>query len=246
MGADNVSPAGGVENHSSAMGERQVRAVLFDKDGVLVDSMAMIRAAWVAWAARRGLDPEEVLASIHTTAFELLDRFAPDADPAVELRFIAERQAAFAPSIHAFEGAAELLAALPLGAWAIVTSGRREPATRHLRAAGLPVPSVVVAAEDTPRGKPDPSGYVLAARRLGVDPRECIVVEDAPAGIRAGHDAGAFVLAVATTHAVRDLAEADAIVASLRTVEMRPSPGGGLDVRWAAVSAPAGPSAAPG
>jgi len=228
------------------MDERHARAVLFDKDGVLVDSMAMIRSAWVAWAERRGLDPEQVLASIHTTAFELLARFAPEADPAVELRFISERQASFAPSIHAFEGTAELLAALPHGAWAIVTSGRREPATRHLRAAGLPVPRVVVAAEDTPRGKPDPSGYLLAASMLGVDPRECIVVEDAPAGIRAGHEAGAFVLAVATTHAVGDLAEADAVVASLRAVEMRAGAGGGVDVRWAGVSAPAGPSAAPG
>lgn len=228
------------------MGERHARAVLFDKDGILVDTMAMIRSAWAAWATRRGLDPEEVLGSIHMTAFELLDRFAPEADPAVELRFISEQQAAFAPSIHAFEGTAELLAALPDGAWAIVTSGRREPAIRHLRAAGLPVPRVVVAAEETPRGKPDPSGYVLAAHRLGVDPRECIVLEDAPAGIRAGHGAGAFVLAVATTHAVRDLAEADAVVASLRSVEMRSSAGGGVDVRWTGVSAPAGPSAAPG
>lgn len=223
-----------------------MRAILFDKDGVLLDTMAMIRSAWAEWANARGLDAAEVLASIHMTAFELLDRFAPGADVATELRFIGGRQAALEPSIRAFEGAGELVAGLPAGAWAIVTSARREPAVRHLAAAGIPVPSVLIAAEDTPRGKPDPSGYLLAADRLGVDPVDCVVVEDAPAGIVAGRAAGAFVVAVATTHGADELREADLIVPSLSALAMRPERDG-VRLTWTGVATSrTEPSAAPG
>jgi mannitol-1-/sugar-/sorbitol-6-phosphatase len=206
-------------------------AVLFDKDGVLLDTMAMIRSAWTDWAIKRGIDADEVMASIHMTAYELLARFAPAADPVTEIREIAAMQAVLEPSISAFPGAAELLRTTPEDAWAIVTSARREPATRHLTAAGLPVPRVLISAEDTPRGKPDPSGYILAAQRLGARPRDCIVVEDVPAGIRAGRAAGMFVIAVATTHPAGDLGDADAILPSLSALQAR-SEDGRLRVSW--------------
>ena len=207
------------------MGERRVRAVLFDKDGVLLDTMAMIRSAWAAWATGRGLDAAEVLASIHLTAYELLERFAPSAEPATEIREIAARQAGLEPSIKAFAGATELLRSLPEDAWAIVTSARCEVSTRHLETAGLPVPHVLVCAEDTPRGKPDPAGYLLAAQRLHASPSDCVVVEDAPAGIRAGRAAGMFVVAVATTHDDRELGDADVIVPSLLALRARTEDG---------------------
>ena len=197
------------------MSDLHARAIVFDKDGVLVDTMAMIRAAWSAWAAARGLDREDVLSSIHMTGVELITRFAPSSDPAAELRWISAHQAESGPTIVPFPGARELLARLPRGAWAIVTSGRREPTLRHLQAAGLPLPDVLVAAEDTPRGKPDPAGYLLAAQRLGVPPDDCIAVEDTPAGVRAAADAGMYVVAVTNTHPASELTDADAVVPSL-------------------------------
>jgi mannitol-1-/sugar-/sorbitol-6-phosphatase len=196
------------------------RAIVFDKDGVLLDTMAMIRETWAGWARARGLDPDEVLASIHMTGYELLARFVPTADPGAEFRWIGARQAALEPSIVAFGGAAELISRLPRNAWAVVTSARREVSIRHLGIAGLPVPDVLIAAEDTPRGKPDPAGYRLAAERLGVRADDCVVVEDAPAGVRAARDAGMSVVAVTTTHMADDLREADAIIGSLTQLEV--------------------------
>lgn len=193
---------------------------MFDKDGVLVDTMSVIRATWTAWAARRGLPPDEVLGSIHMTAYELLERFAPSADPAEEIGWISEHQARIQQTVVAFPGARELLDRLPPERWAIVTSGRRAAATRHLEMAGLPVPAVLIAAEDTPRGKPDPSGYLMAAARLGVVPAECLAVEDSPAGVSAAHVAGMTVLGVMNTHLPDELRPANAILASLEELDL--------------------------
>jgi sugar-phosphatase len=196
------------------------RAIVFDKDGVLLDTMPMIREAWAEWARTRGLDAAEVLAHIHMTGYELLERFAPTSDPAAEFRWIGAHQAAAEPKIVAYAGAAELLQRLPRDAWAVVTSARREVSILHLRAGGLPVPEVLIAAEDTPRGKPDPAGYRLAAQRLGVPPGLCVAVEDAPAGVRAARGAGMRVIALTTTHEAGDLTEADAVAASLDRLEV--------------------------
>jgi len=205
--------------------------VLFDKDGVLLDTMAMIRSAWAAWAKGRGLDAAEVLASIHMTAYELLERFAPSADPAKEIREIAARQSGLEPSIKSFAGAAELLESLPEDAWAIVTSARCDVSSRHLTVAGLPVPHVLICSEDTPRGKPDPAGYLLAAQRLNASPGDCVVVEDAPAGIRAGRAAGMFVVALATTPDAAALGEADVVVPSLLSLHAS-GEDGGICLSW--------------
>lgn len=203
---------------------------MFDKDGVLVDTMAMIREAWADWAVARGIDPRDVVESIHLTAYELIDRFAPSADPAEEIRWITRRQSGAERSIAAFAGAAQILGALPPDRWAVVTSARCEAALRHLQIAGLPMPNVLVCAEDTPRGKPDPAGYLLAAERLGIRPRECVAVEDAPAGIRAARGAGMSIIAVATTHAVNELGEADAVISALSQLRVVAA-AGGLEVR---------------
>ena len=193
---------------------------MFDLDGVLVDTMHVIRAAWAGWAADRGLSADEVLASIHMTATELIDRFAPSADPATEIRAIAARQSMLDPKVVAFPGAAQLLEVLPERAWAIVTSARREVAVRHLEMAALPVPAVLISAEDTPRGKPDPAGYRIAAERLRVAPERCLAVEDSPAGLSAALAAGMFAVGITNTHSRRELAHASAIVASLTTIEV--------------------------
>jgi sugar-phosphatase len=204
----------------------RVSAIVFDLDGVLVDSMPAIRSYWVGWAQRRGIPPEEVLASIHLTAEELVRKFAPMLDAKTEARATAVGQAQIETGIAAFEGTRELVAGLPRGVWAVVTSARRELAVRHLELAGLPNPEVLVTAEDTPRGKPDPAGYQLAAAYLGVSPTRCLAVEDSPAGIRAARDAGMTVLAVTNTHVRKDLVEADTIIASLAALRLTTDPNG--------------------
>ena len=193
---------------------------MFDLDGVLVDTMPSIRAAWTRWALARNLAPSEVLGSIHMTGVELARRFAPEVDPYEEVRRISAGQARTETVLARFEGSLELLERLPLDAWAIVTSARLEPAMRHLTMAGLPVPRVLVAAEETPRGKPDPAGYRLAAERLGTAPGDCLAVEDSPGGVRAARDAGMISVGVTNTHEASELHEADALIASLTDLEV--------------------------
>jgi sugar-phosphatase len=111
--------------------------------------------------------------------------------------------------VAAVEGTAQLLQLLPPDAWAIATSGTKDTAMTRLRHTGVPVPSVLITADDVKRGKPNPEAYLLAAARLGVRPENCVVIEDAPAGIRAAHAAGMRVVAVATTHSQAELREAE-------------------------------------
>ena len=167
-------------------------AVLFDCDGVLVDSDAAIVDAWTRWARDLDLDVDTVLASVHgqRSADTVRDFVAPDRRSA-ELDRIDRYELESAGAVHAIPGAAALAASMPDGSWAVVTSGTTVLATARLRGAGLTVPDVLVSANDVQRGKPDPEGYRLAADRLGVAPRDAIVLEDAPAGIRAARAAGA-------------------------------------------------------
>jgi mannitol-1-/sugar-/sorbitol-6-phosphatase len=211
------------------------RAIVFDLDGVLVDTMPAIRAAWAEWALQRNLAPAEVLGSIHMTGVELVRRFAPEADPRAEIEAVAARQRHLETSVERYPGALELLEALPRDRWAVVTSARRAGALRHLTLAGLPQPAVLVTAEDTLRGKPDPAGYRLAAERLDIEPRECVAVEDSPGGVRAARDAGMFTIAVTTTHAPSELVDAGAIVPSVASLRVSLDPGqnlGRVRVRW--------------
>lgn len=217
----------------SAPGRRlsyEVRAILLDLDGVLVDSMPAIRSYWADWARQHGLLPEVLLASLHLTAEELIRTFAPSLDASAEARATATGQAQIETGIVALPGSRELVGQLTLGRWAVVTSARRELAVRHLVLAGLSVPDVLITAEDTPKGKPNPAGYLLAASRLGFPPSHCLAIEDSPAGVRAARDAGMTVLAVATSHSPRDLVEADVIIESLASLRVTTDPKGEGDV----------------
>ena len=207
------------------------RAIVFDLDGVLVDTMPAIRAVWTEWAVGRNLAPAEVLASIHMTGVELIRSFAPDVDPRAELEAIAARQRGLETSVARYPGALDLLESLPAERWAIVTSARRAGAVRHLTMAGLPEPRVLIAAEDTARGKPDPAGYRLAAERMGFDPRQCAAIEDSPGGVRAALDAGMFAIAVATTHAASELDHARVVLTSLAGLRIE-TRAGGIAVSW--------------
>jgi mannitol-1-/sugar-/sorbitol-6-phosphatase len=187
------------------------RGLLFDLDGVLVDSTPAVARVWAGWAHEHGLDPEEVEKKAHgrpsiTTIRELL----PNADHAAEDREVERREIADTDGVIPLPGAMELLQALPLERWAIVTSCTRALAHVRIAAAGLPRPKYLVTATDVRNGKPDPEPYLKGALFLGVPASECVVFEDAPAGIRAGKAAAARVLALRTTAPDTELLEAGA------------------------------------
>jgi sugar-phosphatase len=180
--------------------------ILSDLDGVLVDSHASIMRAWRGWGAAHGV-AGEAIESVQQgrPSGEVIAALAPDVDAAAEARAIDLRQARDVEGVIALPGARELLAGSdPV---AIVTSCTIPLATARLRAVGLPVPQVLVTPERLSLGKPDPEGYLLAAREVGAAPADCVVFEDAPAGIQAGRAAGMHVVGITTTH---DPAELDA------------------------------------
>ncbi|MGW8527257.1 MULTISPECIES: HAD-IA family hydrolase [Nocardiopsidaceae] len=203
------------------MGGYDGATVLFDLDGVLVDSMESVRAGLTAWAAERGLDVDEVLEHSHgRTDIGLARLVAPHLDPVEEARRIEAHEAAAGDGVRALPAALGLLTELDARGrpWAVVTSGGDRIARSRLGTAGLPFPRVLVTADDVTEGKPDPEPYLLGAERMGVSPQRCVVVEDSPNGASAGIAAGMPVLAVATTSPPAELAHATTVVADLAAV----------------------------
>jgi sugar-phosphatase len=176
------------------------RGILFDLDGVLADSTPAVERVWHGWAVEHGFVPEDVVRRAHgrpsiTTIRELL----PEGDHEKENREVERREIADIDGVVPLPGALTLLRSLPENAWTIVTSCTRALARVRITAAGLPMPKLLVTSTDVLRGKPDPEPYLKGAEFLGLAAKDCLVVEDAPAGIRAGKAAGARVLAVRTT-----------------------------------------------
>ena len=203
-------------------------ALLFDLDGVLVDSTACIERTWRRWAAAHALDADAVVRTAHgRRAIETVRLAAPRLDAAAEVAVLVGHEASETDGVLEVPGAAALLAALPPGRWAVVTSGVRAVAEHRLRHVGLPAPPVMVCADEVTHGKPHPEGYLAAAARLGVAPARCLVVEDAPAGLEAARAAGMRALAVATTHAPDDLRGAELIASALDAVTVRVRRAGG-------------------
>jgi mannitol-1-/sugar-/sorbitol-6-phosphatase len=193
-------------------------AVLFDNDGVLVNSMAQVDWAWGAVCDRHGLDRDAVFAVLHgRPARETLSEFVPaDRLDAVNDELLALEMD---PSVHvpAMNGAIEFIGALMDSGlrWAVATSATAPLAASRMGSAGIPTPPVLVTADQVRAGKPAPDPYLLAASRLGVDPARCVVIEDAPSGVAAGRSAGATVIAVRTTHTDSELLGAAHIVDDL-------------------------------
>jgi sugar-phosphatase len=188
-----------------------VQGVLFDLDGVLVDSTAGVTRVWRDWGIRQGLDPTETAHAAHgRRAIDTVRLLAPGLDAEAELRDLERREIADSHDVSAFAGAAALLKSLPPERWAIVTSGTRDLATHRLRTAGLPVPQRMITGSDIENGKPHPEPFQRGAALLALEPSACVAVEDAPNGITSALAAGMPVLAVPTTYPVAELFQASA------------------------------------
>ena len=197
-------------------------AILFDMDGTLVDSRELVERMWLRWAARRGVSPEAILAVAHgRPTYDTMCIVAPELatrEEAASLDAEEAEEAAEQGGETQVPGAAALVAALPRERWAVVTSAGYDLARHRIATVGLPLPVVLIGADNVPRGKPAPDGYRLAAERLGVDPTRTIVFEDTHPGVIAGRAAGARVVGLRTTFPSID--DCDALITDLRAVRL--------------------------
>jgi mannitol-1-/sugar-/sorbitol-6-phosphatase len=200
-------------------------AVIFDMDGTLIDSTPAVLRAWSTWADEHGLTSAEFVRHHGVPSAGVVRAILPVDQQDAGIARINELELTDVAGIVVLAGAAEALAALVEAKNAIATSCTIPLAQARIRAAGLLPPSVLVTADDVARGKPHPDPFLAAAERLGVDPKRCLVVEDAPMGLEAARAAGCFTLAVVTTTPREDL-HADAIVDDLSKVEFQPGSDG--------------------
>lgn len=185
-------------------------AILFDMDGVLVDSSPVIERSWLMWAKDRSLDGSQVLKLIHgRTAVETIKLLAPSLDPYEQWKILIAQELSDARGAPAYDGVSAILSKLPVRSWAIVTSAPRAIALSRLSQSSLPQPDVLVCAEDVQKGKPKPDCYLKAALDLNVEASQCLVIEDSLPGIEAARAAGMEVVGVATTHQRSDLLRAN-------------------------------------
>jgi sugar-phosphatase len=198
------------------------QAILFDLDGVLVDSRKCIEFIWSRWAVQRGLDAAVILRAAHgRRTSETLREIMPDLDIESEVATLDRMEEEETGGILPIPGAADLLRSLPAERWAIVTSGSSAVATLRMRIGGIPSPSVFITAQDVRHGKPSPEGYLTAAYKLGFDPAQCLVIEDTPAGVASGKDAGMKVIAIPGTYPPEKLSGADMLAVSLSALQAR-------------------------
>lgn len=187
------------------------QAMLFDMDGVLVDSTDAVARVWSKWALARGFDPDTVVRAAHgRPSIVTVREFLPDADAHAEDLEVERQEIEDLEGVVAIPGAVALVKSLPANRWIVATSATRALAEVRLGAAGIPVLPIMVTSNDIKRGKPDPEPYLKAAARLGFPASECVVVEDAPAGIRSGKAAGARVIGLPTTSGRAELIKAGA------------------------------------
>ncbi|HEY6402567.1 MAG TPA: HAD-IA family hydrolase [Blastocatellia bacterium] len=181
-------------------------AILFDMDGTLVDSTICVESTWRTWAARHNLDIEKLLQVAHGRQnHETIRLVAPHLETPEEIAFLIRAEEECQDGITAVPGARDFVDMLPVGSWAVVTSAWRKLAELRLNRAGLPLPATLITSDEIERGKPHPDGYLTAAARLGIEPAECLVFEDAPAGIEAAMAAGMNVVGVKTTFSHKEL-----------------------------------------
>src|SRR5579863_1528816 len=206
-------------------------AILFDLDGVLADSTRAVEREWREWAARKGVDGDAVMAVAHgVRTIEVIRRVAPHLDAEAEAAAIENHEAGDQTGVVVMPGAVELVRSIPDGRWGVVTSGSRELAQNRLRHCGVPIPRVLVTSDDVANGKPHPEPYLKGAVGLGFAPEECLVIEDAPAGIQAAHAAGMKVIGMASTYRADALVRADAVIRKLGQIQVTWNGAGKLGV----------------
>ena len=193
------------------MTEIQCAALLFDMDGVLINSTPAVARVWRQWAIEHGFDPDEVVARAHgRPSLTTVREYLPNSNHELENREVERREIEDLEGVVPLPGALDLLASLPADRWTIVTSCTRPLAEVRIRAAGLPLPKKLITSNDIIHGKPHPDPYLKGASILGFSPTDCIVLEDVPAGVRSGKAAGARVIGFKTTVQESVLREAGA------------------------------------
>jgi len=191
-------------------------AILFDLDGVLVDSTRSVERQWRIWAREQGIDGDKVMAVAHgVRTIEVIRAVAPHLDAEAEVRKLESREANDHDGVTTMPGALALVRSVPDGHWGVVTSGTRLLATERLHLFGIPIPKVMVTADDVAHGKPHPAPYLKGAELLGMNAAECLVIEDAPAGIQSAHAGGMKVIALSSTYPASALRGADVVVQKL-------------------------------
>lgn len=206
-------------------------AILFDLDGVLCDSTRAVDREWREWARRKGVDGDAVMAIAHgVRTLEVIRRVAPHLDAEAEAGAIENHEAGDQQGVHVMPGAVKLVGSIPGGRWGVVTSGSRLLATNRLRHCGLPVPKVLITADDVAHGKPHPEPYLKGAAAMGLSPEECLVIEDAPAGIEAARAGGMNVIGITSTYAADALVHANAVIGELGQIQVSLGGAGKLNV----------------
>jgi sugar-phosphatase len=213
------------------MTQLECEAILFDLDGVLIDSTSCITRHWEEWTRQHDLEMAAVMQVAHgLRTVETMRLVAPHLDAEKEAERFTAVEVVDTEGVVAIEGALPLLRGLPKGVWAIVTSGSNELAMARLRRAGLPIPRILVSGDDVRQGKPAPEPYLVGAKRLGKAVERCVVIEDAPAGIEAARAAGMRVIGITTTHSWEEL-ECAVVVDRLSAVRILIGEGNGLVVQ---------------
>ena len=196
-------------------------AILFDLDGVLVDSTRSVERQWRAWAREQGISGDQVANVSHgVRAIEVIRAVAPHLDAEAEVRKLESREANDRDGVAVMPGALDLVRSIPDGRWCVVTSGTRHLATARLQLAGIPLPKVLISADDVTHGKPHPEPYLKGAQLLRVNPTECLVIEDAPAGIQSAQAGGMKAIALTSTYSASALTQADLVVKSLTQIQV--------------------------
>jgi len=197
-------------------------AILFDLDGVLVDSTRSVERQWRAWALEQGLNGDQVANVSHgVRAIEVIRAVAPHLDAEAEVRKLESREANDRDGVAVMPGAIHLVRSIPDGRWCVVTSGTRHLATARLQLAGIPLPRVLITADDVTHGKPHPEPYLKGAQLLGVEPAECLVIEDAPAGIQSARTGGMKAIGLTSTYPASALTQANLVVKNLTQIQVR-------------------------
>jgi len=196
-----------------------VRGILFDMDGVLVSSIGSVERSWTKWAEKHGMDIVEAIHTAHgRRAIETVRFLRPDLNAEEELKYIEDLEVEDTEGLEILGGVKPLLETLPEKYWTVVTSATDRLARSRMAAAGIYVPARMITADMVTKGKPDPEPYIRGAALLGLKPEECLVIEDAASGAKAGHAAGCKVLATLFSHSIESLSAADWIVRSLEDV----------------------------